>query len=508
MTRRRLLLGLAGAGLFLAALDAYAVVTLLPQMLEAVDLPIDHVEAAAPILTGFLAGYVVAMPLLGAFSDARGRLPAYAAALGAFAAGSAVTALAPGIAWLVGGRVVQGLGGGALVPLSLALAADLYSDRARGLAIGVVSALQEAGSVVGPVYGATLAVGLGGWRPVFWLNLPLSAMILAGLWLAMRRGPAPGTAGASPGRDVEWAGALLLGLGLAFAVVALYPDDPGNRAVNANVVPFALAAVAALAAFGWRQARHLTPLVSSGLLRSRAFGGSMVANLLAGGALMVALVDVPVLARGVYDLDTLQSGLLLSRFLLGIPVGALAGGWLAGRLGQRVTSAAGLVVAGGAFVLMSSWDLQELSTAGLAASTELVACGIGFGLVIAPLSLAVLDRAAARELGVASSLVVLSRTVGMVLALAALTAFGLARLQRILAARHCGAVSGGPGSLADRLSAYETCVRGGLLQEYREIFLVAAALCGLAALLALTTLPSRAARVASSQRGSPEAVLE
>ena len=70
MTDRRLQLGLAAAGLFLAALDTYAVVTLLPQMLQAVDLPIDHLEAAAPIVTGFLGGYVVAMPLLGAFSAA------------------------------------------------------------------------------------------------------------------------------------------------------------------------------------------------------------------------------------------------------------------------------------------------------------------------------------------------------------------------------------------------------------------------------------------------------
>ncbi|HXM57420.1 MAG TPA: MFS transporter [Candidatus Dormibacteraeota bacterium] len=509
MTDRRLQLGLAGAGLLLAALDAYAVVTLLPQMLEAVDLPIDHVEAAAPILTGFLGGYVVAMPLLGAFSDARGRLPAFAAALGAFAAGSIVTALAPALGWLVVGRVVQGLGGGALVPLSLALAADLYQGRSRGLAIGTVSALQEAGSVIGPVYGAALAAGLGGWRAVFWLNVPLGVLILAGLWMALRRGrPAAPHAGGAGRRDVEWAGALLLGGGLALAVVALYPDDPGNRPVNANVLPLAAAAIVVLAAFGWRQARHLTPLVTRGLLRSRVFGGSMVANVLAGGALMVALVDVPILARGVYSLDTLQSGLLLSRFLLGIPFGALAGGWMAGWLGQRATSAAGLVVAGVAFVLMSGWSLEQLGVAGAVASAELVACGVGFGLVIAPLSLAVLDRAGAGEHGVAGSLVVLSRTVGMVLALSALTAFGLARLQRILVARHCDTITAGPGSLVDKLSAYETCVRGGLLQEYREIFLVAAALCGLAALVAVATLPSRAARRAASQRGRPEAALE
>jgi len=509
VTDRRLQLGLAAAGLFLAALDTYAVVTLLPQMLQAVDLPIDHLEAAAPIVTGFLGGYVVAMPLLGAFSDARGRLPAFAIGLGAFAAGSVVTATAPALGWLVAGRVLQGLGGGALVPLSLALAADLYPAGGRGLAVGAVAALQEAGSVIGPVYGATLAAGLGGWRAVFWLNVPLGALILAGLWWATRTRPASaGEGGPSGSRDVDLGGALLLGLGLGMAVAALYPDDPGNRPLNANALPFGLAAVALLVGFVWRESRHLQPLVGRDLLRSRAFGGSLSANLLVGGALMVALVDVPILARGVYQLDTLHSGLLLTRFLLGIPLGALAGGALAGWLGHRVTSAAGLAVAAGAFLLMSGWGMDELNAAGLRASGELVLCGVGFGLVIAPLSLAVLDRAATTEHGLASSLVVLSRSVGMVVGLAALTAFGLARLQQILVARHCDTLTAGPGSLADKLTAYENCVRGALLQEYREIFLVAAVLCGLAAVVALVTLPSRAPRPAAPRPGRPAAVPE
>ena len=125
MWGRALPLGLASAGLFLAALDAYAVVTLLPQMLAAIDLSINDIQTATPILSGFLGGYVVAMPLLGSFSDARGRLPAYAAAIAAFGVGSAMTALSGSLPVLVAGRAVQGLGGGALVPLTLALAADL-----------------------------------------------------------------------------------------------------------------------------------------------------------------------------------------------------------------------------------------------------------------------------------------------------------------------------------------------------------------------------------------------
>src|SRR5262249_59595068 len=97
---------------------------------------------------------------------------------------------------------------------------------------------------------------------------------------------------------------------------------------------------------------------------------------------------------------------------------------------------------------------------------------------------------------------------GMVAVLAPPSASGRARLQVILAARHCDTITAGPGSLSAKLSAYETCVRGGLLQEYREIFLVAAALCGLAAVVAVATLPSRAARLVASQPGRPEAALE
>ena len=520
MADRRLQLGLAAAGLFLAALDALAVVTLLPQMLQAVDLPIDHIEAAAPILTGFLGGYVVAMPLLGAFSDVRGRLPAFAAALAIFGAGSTITAVAPALGWLVTGRVLQGLGGGALVPLSLALAADLYPAGQRGFAIGTVSAIQEAGSVLGPVYGASLAAGLGTWRWVFWLNLPLGALILTGLWLSLGRSPSPSpgsgsgsgsgseSVSGSARRDVEWLGALLLGLGLGLAVVALYPDDPGNRAINVNAVPFGAAALVVLAAFGWRESRRLTPLVRRQLLRSRAFSGSLVTNMMTGGALMVALVDVPILARAVYSQDTWQSGLLLTRFLLGVPIGALLGGWLAGRLGQRASAAAGLVLAGAAFVLISDWDLQELSASGVTASIQLALCGLGFGLVIAPLSTALLDQARGTEYGLAGSLVVLSRTVGMVLVLASLSSFGLARLQTILVQRHCDTLRVGGGNLKDQLTAYETCLRGALLQEYREIFLIAAALCGLAAVIALATLPPRSPSPALARSAPPAIVPE
>src|SRR5437879_12602109 len=113
---RLVLVALAGTGLFIATLDAYVVVTLLPAMMSDIGLTIERLEQATPIVTGFLAGYVVAMPLLGAYSDVRGRIPVYVASIAPFAVGSVMTARAGlwGFAGLPGwsvGRLVQGFGG-------------------------------------------------------------------------------------------------------------------------------------------------------------------------------------------------------------------------------------------------------------------------------------------------------------------------------------------------------------------------------------------------------------
>jgi MFS family permease len=488
------LLGTAAAGLFIAALDAYVVVTLLPSMIADVGLTIDRFEQATPIVTGFLGGYVVAMPLLGAYSDSRGRAPVYAACMAVFAAGSIITATAglwtlAGLPWLVLGRVLQGLGGGGLVPLSLALAADLYRGDARALALGAVAGLQEAGSVFGPLYGvslAALAASAGGWRFVFWLNVPLAAVCAAGLLLAMRRGSPSMSYGRS---SIDWISASLLGLGLGLLVLALYPDDPDHRATGTLLVPAGLASVAVLALYGWRQVRQLEPLVPRELLRSRAFIGAAIANLLIGGALMVALVDVPVLGRLVFNLDQLGSGLLLSRFLVGIPAGALLGGWLASRFPGRFVAVGGILLSAAAFLQMSTWSSNELSLhAGFLrqADVALATCGLGLGLVIAPLTAAVLSLTRGESHGLATSLVVLARTMGMLIGLSALTAFGLYRFHQIL-----GTPVLTDPSLRARVDHLARLVAAAFLQEYREIFTVAAALCALAALVMVATLDQR-----------------
>jgi MFS family permease len=492
---KAVLLGLAGAGLFITTLDAYVVVTLMPAMMGDVGLTIEHLEQATPIVTGFLAGYVVAMPLLGAYSDARGRIPVYAACVAAFSLGSLMTATAglsnfAEMPWLVAGRFVQGLGGGGLVPLSLALAADIYAGLPRTMALGSVAALQEAGSVFGPLYGATLAAaasGLGGWRFVFWLNLVLAAACGAGILVAARVSTAPGR---SLGRSIDWPGAALLGLGLGAIVLALYPDDPDHRAVNALFVPAGLAALLLLGGYAWRQLRAIDPLIPRDLMRSGVLAGAMVANLLIGGALMVALVDVPILGRLVFNLDQLGSGLLLTQFLVGVPVGALLGGLLAGRVGPRFTAGLGILLSALAFIQMSGWTVTELSMrAGPVrqADIALALCGLGFGIVIAPLTAAVLALTRMQSHGLATSLVVLARTMGMLIGLAALTAYGLHRFHEILGTPVLRA-----SDVHSRITELEHLVAAAFLQEYREIFQIAAVLCVTAAAVSFFALrPAR-----------------
>lgn len=501
MTPRSLLLGLAGAGLFVAALDAYIVVTLLPAMTADVGLTIDRFEQATPIVTGFLCGYVIALPLLGAYSDVRGRAPVYALCMAVFAAGSAVTATAgllsfAGLPWLVAGRLLQGLGGGGLVPLSLALAADLYRNGGRTFALGSVSALQEAGSVFGPLYGATLASAasaLGGWRFVFWLNLPLAAVCATGLLLASRDRETT----SKPASDsIDWKSAALLGVGLGLLVVALYPDDPTNRATSGLFIPLGSLSLIVLALYGWRQVRSLEPLIPRALLRSRRFIGVGAANLLIGAALMVALVDVPILGRLVFNLDQLGSGLLLTQFLLGVPIGAVLGGLLAGRMGGRLTAVVGMVCSAVAFLQMAGWQAGELALRVgpiRPADIALGACGLGFGMVIAPLTAAVLELTRAQNHGLASSLVVLARVMGMLVGLSALTAFGLFRFRQIL-----GTPQLTDPDVRSRVDHLARLVAAAFLQEYREIFTIAAGLCILAAVVAMATMSNGSSRALSA----------
>jgi MFS family permease len=215
--RGRLLLGLAAVAVGFAAADNYVVVLALPDMMGSAGLSAEDLQKAAPIISGFLLGYIAMLPLIGRIADIRGRLPVLVGALVVFALGSLVTAAAYDLPSVVVGRLLQGVGAGGLLPPTLALVADLYPPRRRGVPLGVVGAVQEFGNVVGPVYGAVV-LAFGSWRTIFWVNLAVGLVLAA----VIRRQRGIGAdAELAATRGFDWPGLALAAAALGCLVLVM-----------------------------------------------------------------------------------------------------------------------------------------------------------------------------------------------------------------------------------------------------------------------------------------------
>ena len=405
-------LGILCLGVFSTALDQTVVVAALPRVMVDLEIPLTDLDKASWIITGYLVSYTVAMPLAGRLSDVYGRVRMFQAALVVFAIGSGLVALAPNFNWIVPARVIQAVGGGATVPIGLAMAVAAVSTEKRGLAIGLVAASAEAGSVVGPLYGGTIIEWIG-WRWIFWFDVPQS-LILIGLMAILPNRP-------NPAAKMDYVGALALGAALTVLTVAL-----AQRSIFTaeSIYPYlALAAGAILiGVLITVERRAVQPLLASFLYTSRAFLSSNIAQFLVGVALIMALVCVPLMAGTVMEKGPLESALSLVRLTAAIPVGALVGGYILRWTGVREVCIVGLALMGTGLLFMSGWETE---VGELRLTLPLVAAGLGFGLVIPPIGVSALSAAPSDYWGAAASLVTASRMVGMALGLAALSAWGI-----------------------------------------------------------------------------------
>jgi len=289
---------------------------------------------------------------------------------------------------------------------------------------------------------------------------------------------------------VDVVGGLLLAIALGLLVVGLDNPQP-ERAVLPTWGPATLAGagVAAVAFVLWEW-RSRTRLLDPAGVRLGTLLVALAVSFCAGAALMVTLVDVQLIAQTLLGRDAVGGTLLLSRFLVALPVGAVIGGALVSRLGERWVTLTGMLLAAAAYLLISHWPLDVLSLryAGILPrlDTDLALAGLGLGLVIAPLAAAALRATPARQHGVASSGVVVARMVGMLVGVAALTAWGLHAFHRRTAKLDTPLPFGKtPDEYRAQFNAYELAVKVALREEYGEIFFATACLCVLGALLGL-----------------------
>ena len=389
------------------------------------------------IINAYLVAYVVAMPLAGRGADMWGALRLYVVALLLFIIGSAGAGLSrmagpdDGLTWLIAARVVQGFGGGALVPLSMALASHLFSGRARATALGVEGAATYIGMAIGPAYGAWVLLNfalpipgldVASWQWIFLLNVPIGIVTLLLIYVVAGGIETPRIkAGLDLGGAALLSIALVAGIGGVTASGASGWTDP--------VVLGGLAASAlALALFVVVELRSRSPLVDVRLFADRAFSAANAVSLLTGFTLATAVIGGPVFVNRVLFGTDAESAAALTALTITIAAGALVGGVLTGFIGERLVSLAGVACSAAGLWLAMSWGVDtELDQLML----DLAIFGAGFGLTVSPRATAAVEAAGSGAYGVASAMLQVTRTVGMSVGLALLTSIGQNRIDEL-----------------------------------------------------------------------------
>ncbi|MFO8010580.1 MAG: MFS transporter [Dehalococcoidia bacterium] len=446
-------------GIFSAALDQTVIYGALNDIMFDLRMNVTDLDRVSWLVSGYLLGYTFAMPLLGRISDIFGHRRMFIISNMVFIGGSVFIALADNFGPILGARVVQAIGGGAMVPIGMAIVGDVYPARRRAIAMGMIGAAVEGGGALGPLYGASITEYLG-WRWIFWINIPVAVAVITLVYLLIR--PSPRISA-----KVDYKGGMLMAAALALLSLGLSQQ---LHRPNAEIY-MALLLVGSLVFLGLFIRREMVaeqPLFPLSFFRNLNFSTANIAHLMVGGALIIALVIIPVMAYTLMDLDDIEVGLRLGRLTFMIPVGALLGGFLCHRFGYRIPMILGLLSSAAGFFLMSRWT-TEVAEPWL--TVHLAVCGLGFGVVISPIITAAINSVRQEKRGIASALVTMMRMAGMIIGLSLMNSWGMGHF-------HIKAAGMSLGDIEEELSPF-------VLSLFQDFFLAAAIVCLLAIIPAL-----------------------
>ena len=269
---------------------------------------------------------------------------------------------------------------------------------------------------------------------------------------------------------VDYVGGLLLAGGVGSLSIGLSQQSE-NQNFLILIALFLLISLILFVLFSVRVIKIPNPLFKVSMFRNLTFSAANLTNLFIGGALIIAMVNIPLLSDTIMGKTALEGGLRLLRFTVMLSAGAVAGGFLCRKFGYRLPTITGLILSSTGFFFMSQWSL---TIADPEMTVHLVICGFGFGLVIAPLATGVINSVRENQKGIASSLIVTTRMIGMIIGLSAITSWGMDRFHLITAGM----------SLSDIIAAPEA-VQQSFLSMFHNFFLAAMGICLIAILPAL-----------------------
>ena len=492
---------------FVGSLDLTVVSAFLPELLTELNIPFDTgLDNASWIVTGYLLAYTVSLTFMGRLSDLIGRRGVYIACLMTFIAGSVIVAVAHqaptdmlyafyrrmgerpdpamvNLQVIIFGRVVQALGAGALVPVSLALVGDLFPPDQRARPLGLVGAIDTLGWVLGHLYGG-IFVQIMPWQGLFWMNVPLTLFALATVLWALRGIPQLKVRGRfdflGTGLIIGALTCLNVGLGanLEFSSAGSFED---LSPLPDYAFPVLIAGGLLFLGFLLVEARIKDPLINLQMFKRKDLALASIVNLLVGYALFIGLVSVPILVNiRQENLESLreaalQVGFLLSTLTIPMAMAAIPGGWLSDRIGIRYTVLLGVLMS--LFGFVAIWQTWQIDTPDLIIALEMAVVGIGIGLTFSPVSAAIINSATQAERGVASALVIILRLIGMTISVSSLTTYGLFRVNQL-------AVMAQQTPSFDT-SAFMTVYADSTVQVLGEMGFIGAVVCGIALMPAL-----------------------
>ncbi|WP_406057944.1 MFS transporter [Streptomyces sp. NBC_01077] len=386
-------------GMLLAALDQTIVSTALPTIVS----ELGGMEHLSWVVTAYMLAATAATPLWGKLGDQYGRKKLFQTAIVLFLIGSALCGIAQNMPQLIGFRAIQGLGGGGLMVLSMAIVGDLVSPRERGKYQGLFGAVFGATSVLGPLLGGVFTEQLS-WRWVFYINLPIGIVALFVI-AAVLHIPARSTR-----HTIDYLGTFLIASVATCLVLVASLGGTTWAWGSAQIIGLAVLGAVLLVWFVYVERRAAEPVLPLKLFRIRTFSLVAVISFVVGFAMFGAMTYLPTFLQVVQGVTPTMSGVHMLPMVAGMLITSTASGQIVSRTGRwKVFPIAGTAVTCLGLLLLN--ELTETSST-WEMSVYFFVFGAGLGLVMQVLVLVVQNAVAYEDLGVATSGATFFRSIG------------------------------------------------------------------------------------------------